>query len=191
MSQNPNDRPPYVQWETRAIEDRAKSHEVGHYVARDVDFALIMRPGSRDCLEKDAIMWLSELKQKDSKNEIPPTWYPAFKASYEAWKSGSEEPLNGTSIKLFPVLSPSQRKTLESSGIKTIEDLAQVPDSELGILGIGGLNLKLKAKAWLDQATDKGKLAEENASLKTQMLSMQAQLTELSEQLAKLKVPAK
>jgi hypothetical protein len=191
MQTDVNDRPPYVQWETRAIEDRSASLAAGHYVAKDVDFAVIMRPGSRDKLEKEAVVWLSELRMKDQKNEIPPTWFPAFQASFKAWKEGEEEPLNGTSVKLFPVLTPSQLKTLQSAGIKTIEDLAQIPDQDLGILGIGGLNLKLKARAWLEQAVDKGKLAEENASLKTQMTQMQEQLNFLTAELGKLKEPKK
>ncbi len=191
MATDINDRPPYVQWETRAIEDRSASLAAGHYVAKDVDYAVIMRPGSRDKLEKEAIVWLSELRAKDQKNEIPPTWFPAFQASFKAWKDGEEEPVNGTSVKLFPVLTPSQLKTLQSAGIKTIEDLAQIPDQDLGILGIGGLNLKLKARAWLEQAVDKGKLAEENASLKTQMTQMQEQLNFLTSELGKLKEPKK
>ena len=191
MATDINDRPPYVQWETRAIEDRSASLAAGHYVAKDVDYAVIMRPGSRDKLEKEAIVWLSELRAKDQKNEIPPTWFPAFQASFKAWKDGEEEPVNGTSVKLFPVLTPSQLKTLQSAGIKTIEDLAQIPDQDLGILGIGGLNLKLKARAWLEQAVDKGKLAEENASLKTQMTQMQEQLNFLTAELGKLKEPKK
>ena len=191
MATDINDRPPYVQWETRAIEDRSASLAAGHYVAKDVDYAVIMRPGSRDKLEKEAIVWLSELRAKDQKNEIPPTWFPAFQASFKAWKDGEEEPVNGTSVKLFPVLTPSQLKTLQSAGIKTIEGLAQIPDQDLGILGIGGLNLKLKARAWLEQAVDKGKLAEENASLKTQMTQMQEQLNFLTSELGKLKEPKK
>ena len=191
MATDINDRPPYVQWETRAIEDRSASLAAGHYVAKDVDYAVIMRPGSRDKLEKEAIVWLSELRAKDQKNEIPPTWFPAFQASFKAWKDGEEEPVNGTSVKLFPVLTPSQLKTLQSAGIKTIEDLAQIPDQDLGILGIGGLNLKLKARAWLEQAVDKGKLAEENASLNTHMTQMQKQLNFLTPELGKLKEPKK
>ena len=191
MATDINDRPPYVQWETRAIEDRSASLAAGHYVAKDVDYAVIMRPGSRDKLEKEAIVWLSELRAKDQKNEIPPTWFPAFQASFKAWKDGEEEPVNGTSVKLFPVLTTSPIKTLQSAGIKTIEDLAQIPDQDLGILGIGGLNLKLKARAWLEQAVDKGKLAEENASLKTQMTQMQEQLNFLTSELGKLKEPKK
>ena len=45
--------------------------------------------------------------------------------------------------------------------------------------------------AWLEQAVDKGKLAEENASLKTQMTQMQEQLNFLTSELGKLKEPKK
>ena len=46
------DRPPFVNFEVRAEEDRTASIEQGHYVAVDVDYALITPAGSRDCVER-------------------------------------------------------------------------------------------------------------------------------------------
>ena len=40
-------RPPYVQFEMRAVEDRQASIDAGHYVAKDVAYAIITPAGSR------------------------------------------------------------------------------------------------------------------------------------------------
>ena len=184
-------RPPYVEWELRAVEDRNASVATGHYVAKDVAYAIIMRPGSRDRLEKEAETWLSELKEKSRKNEVPHDWFPAFTASYKAWLEGEEMPISGTALKAWPVLSPAQIKMILSAGILTVEDLAGLPDSDLPAIGIGGLALRDKARAWLSAAEDKGKLAEENAALKLQVTTLSEQVTTLAAEFAKMKANAK
>lgn len=181
------DRPPYVEWHVHAIEDRTASLAAGHYVARDVDYAHIMRPGSRDKLEKEAQVWLADLAKKARENQVPPTWHPAFAASYKAWKEGLEEPLNGTAIKNWPPASPAQVRALTANGIKTVEDIAGIPDQELGILGMGGVGLREKARSWLKAAEGTGKLAEENAALKIQLTGLQEQVVTLSNDLKALK----
>jgi len=167
-----NSRPPYVMFERRAVEDRAASLAAGHYVSKDVDFAIITRPGSRDTLDKEAIVWLSEIREKGRMNAIPSTWFEAFNASYKAWKDGEEVPPNGTPIKGWPILSPSAQKDLIHAGIRTVEDLADMPDQELSVIGTGALSFKQKAKSWLAAAQDTGKLAEQMAALVVQITEL-------------------
>lgn len=160
MSTVDNDRPPYVVWETRAIEDRNASITAGHYVSKDVDFAVVTRPGSRDTLDKEALVWLADLREKSRKGELPQRWFEAFKESYDFWKKGEEAPVEGTPIKGWPPLSPASQKLLLSVGIRTVEDLAVFSDSELATLGTGALAYKTKAQSWLAAANGAGKLAE-------------------------------
>ena len=180
MSAVDNERPPYVVWETRPVEDRAASIAKGHYVTRDVDYAIVTRPGSRDTLDQEALVWLGNLREKSRKGEIPPTWYPAFQASYDSWKKGEELPVEGTPIKGWPLLSPSAQREILHAGIRTVEDLANFSDSELGQIGLGAMAMKLKAQEWLKAASGPGKLAEEAAAMRTQL----AQLVELTRQQA-------
>lgn len=178
------DRPPYVRWEIRAVEDRTASLAAGAYVAKDVDYAIIMRPGSKDTVEKEARVWLNEIKAKARENMIPATWPAAFEASYKMWKEGEEMPPNGTPIKTWPPLSPAQSQMIIRAGILTVEDLANLPDSELGIIGIGGLGLKQKAQSWLQS---KNSLAEENAALKVRTAELEGQVAAMMADLQKLK----
>ena len=178
------DRPPYVRWEIRPVEDRNASIAAGCYVAKDVDYAIIMRPGSKDTVEKEALVWLSEIKERARNQLIPATWPPAFEASYKMWKEGEEAPVNGTHIKNWAAVSPAQAQMVLRAGILTVEDLAALPDSELGIIGIGGLSLKQKAQSWMQS---KNSLAEENAALKTRTAELEAQVQSMMADIQKLK----
>jgi hypothetical protein len=173
MSTVDNERPPYVVWEIRAIEDRTASIEKGHYVGKDVDYAIITRPGSRDTLEKEALVWLADLREKSRKGELPVNWFSAFQESYNFWKKGEEVPLDGTPIKGWPLLSPAAQKEMISAGIRTVEDLAVFSDSELSILGTGAISFKAKAQSWLAAAKDTGKLAEKITAQNTRMAELE------------------
>lgn len=181
MSTVDNSRPPYVMWEIRQVEDRAASVEAGRYVAKDVDFAVITRPGSRDTQDEVAETWLKKIEERSRKGEIPANWHAAFKESYEFWKKGQEAPISGTPIKGWGVLSPAAQKDLLHAGIRTVEDLAEFSDSELSAIGIGALSYKQKAKAFLLAAKDVGQAAEKIAA-------QQKQIEELSELVRKLGV---
>lgn len=179
MSVTDNTRPPYVRFERRPVEDRAATISAGHYVAKDVDFALITRPGDRDTLETEATAWLAGLREKARGGSIPDTWARGFTESYENWKKGEEPPISGTPIKGWAVLSPASQEGIIRAGILSVEDLAEISESSLGQLGTGALSYKLKAQAWLDAAKDQGKVAEKVAELAQKI----ADLTELSQKL--------
>jgi len=193
MSVVDNNRPPYVAWETRPVEDRPESIAKGHYVSKDVDFAVITRPGSRDTLDKEALVWLTELKNKAAKGEVPSSWYEGFKASYDSWKKGEETPLTGTAIKDWPPLSPSARKDILAAGIRTVEDLADMSDSDLTSIGTGALAYKLKAQAWLKASKDTGQVAEQLATMTQQIAELTTLTANLIEENKTLKasLPAK
>lgn len=180
MSVVDNDRPPYVMFERRPVEDRTESSKAGHYVSKDVDFAIITRPGSRDTVEKEAVPWLAELDTRVRAKSIPANWAQAFRESYNAWKKGEELPENGTPIKGWQMLGPAAQKDLIQAGVRTVEDLANLPDGEIGQLGTGGISLKQKATAWLAAAKDTGKAAAQIADLSAKV----TQLVELSTQQA-------
>lgn len=183
-------RPPYLIWGTRPMEDREATEKAGHMVMKDVEVVTIMRPGSKDTLEKLTEVYLREMKEKSIKGEIPATWLPAIQASYQNWKQGEAEPVNGTSIKNWPAVSPAQAQNIIKCGIYTVEDLAAIPDNELQILPIGGLALRQKAQSWLQAATDKGKIAEENAALKAKVADLTATVEKLAADVQKLKPKA-
>jgi cell division protein FtsB len=50
-------------------------------------------------------------------------------------------------------------------GLRTVEDLASLNDEGLRKIGMGAVELRQKAKAWMAAAQDKGKLTQDMTAL--------------------------
>jgi hypothetical protein len=168
------ERPAFVRFEKRPMEDRAASEREGRYVAKDVDFALVTAPYSRDVFEQEAKEWLAQMRRESENGRLPTSWYERYVEMYERWKKNEDMPVEGTPIKSWPVISPAQVKNLTSLNILTVEDLAAANDEGLRRIGMGAVDLRNKARAWLKQAQDKGPLTIENANLKAENSALKA-----------------
>ena len=184
------DRPAFVRFESVAVHDAQASLKAGHYVSKDEDHVFVKPPYSKDEYENTAIAWFSNVERNVKNGRTPVKHLEFWKASYERFKEGKETPIDGTPVRDWNALSPAQCKNLISAGCRTIEDMAQANDEALRRIGMGALDLKNKAKAWLQAAKDHGPLVNEVASLKNEndhlkgsVESLQEQITLLSRQL--------
>jgi hypothetical protein len=167
-------------------EDQAASREAGHYVAKDVDYVHVTPPYSKDLNKFRVSAWFPQLQKDMSKGRILPEWVELYKKSYDAWKRGEEAPLNGTPIKGWGVISPAQQETLIRMTILTVEDLAAVNDEGIKRIGMAGLELKNKARAWLAQLNDKGPLTMEVAAVNRENALLKGEVETLKQQVAQL-----
>jgi hypothetical protein len=173
------ERPPFVRFERRAIENIAATREKGYYVASDVDYALITPAYSKDVFIQPVTEWFAQLKLDVQSDRFHPMWLEQFQKMYEAFQRGQEMPVNGTAIRGWNVISPAQQETLLRMNVLTVEDLAAMNDEGIRRIGMGGVDLKHKANAWLAQMGDKGpatlkmaQLEEENARLKADVAGL-------------------
>lgn len=179
-------KPPYVIFETRAIEDREASIENGRYCHKDVDFAIVTPAGTKDRIEKEADAWLRDLEEMVRQERFPSQWLHSYKQMYVAFKEGKEIPLEGTSILNWPGVSPAQTRILLEIGIRTVEQMAEATEEAISYIGMGGRALKSKAQAFLDTANDTGKTAEELSSLRQKLEELVARDAEREERLKAL-----
>ena len=182
------DRPPFVQFETIAVKNNARSLEEGRLVYEDRDMANVVSAGSKDVHVVLALEWLARKKSDALNGRYPMEWYQRHQAQYDEWKKGNELPEEGTPIKMWPPVTPAEAAMLIGANVRTVEDLAALPESGLTLLGIGSRSLRDKARAWLESQTANGagKMAEElsalkveNAALADALDRMQAQIKEL------------
>ena len=180
-------RPPYVTFELRAVEDREASIAAGHFVAKDVPYAVITPQGSKDRIERVAEEWFAQLEQQSREDRFPSEWLRAFKAAFKDWQEGHEPAVNGTDVRNWPAASPAQVKALLDVKVRTVEDLAAANEETISRLGMGGRALKARAVEWLNSAASTGKQAEslaalkaENADLKSRNETLEAQVRELA-----------
>lgn len=178
-------RPPHVRFEERSEEDRNASIEAGRLVLRSVHFVLVSQPGSKDCVEKDAEQWLSEIQRKAVAGAYPQEWVDAFRTRYEAWKRGLEAPPLGFPVREWAAISRAQADNLCSVGVLTVEDLAAANEPTLARIGMGARALKDKAQAWLDSAKENGN-AEELAALRVKIEQLEQANADLIEKLGRM-----
>jgi hypothetical protein len=178
---------PFVRFERVAVEDKAGSLEAGHYVARDVDMANVTPPYSKDIMKYKVLNWFEQLKTDSMNGRIPAEWVDKYQAAYAAWKKGQELPVDGFPIKGWGVCSPAQQETLIKMHVLTVEQLAAMTHEGLQRVGMGGVDLKNKANAWLQALKKAGPVTIENAALKKQVedqsstiLGMETKIAELS-----------
>jgi hypothetical protein len=180
------ERPAYVRFVRRAVEDRQASQAEGKYVAKDVDYALITPPYSRDVVEVKAAQWFENLANDERAGRIPKEWVDRYRKVHEAWKNGQELPPSGTPIRGWGVTSPAQQEMLIKMNILTVEDLAGVNDEGAKRIGMGAMELKNRANAWLKQLADKGPLTLEVAALRTENEQFKATIAALTEKIDQL-----
>lgn len=183
---NREERPAYVRFERRPVEDKEASLREGRYVAKDVDFALVTPPYSKDCVEQKVTRWLEDLERGVRDGRIPKQWADLWKEGYHKWQNGQEMPLHGTPILGWGVVSPAQQKMLIAVNCMTVEDLAQVNDEGMKRIGMGALDLRNKAKNWLASMKDHGGVTVQMTALESENKVLKASLETLQTQVKAL-----
>ena len=187
-------RPPFVEFKQVAVHDTKRSLELGYRVTKDVDYAHVMQPGSRDVLVIKAQDWLDQIKNKvltDAHDAFPQEWVNQYFSKFDAWKAGQEAPVNGTHVREWPQLSPAQVQNLIALHVVTVEDVANMTEEALGRFGMGGRDIREQAREWLAKRELAAGAVAENAVLKEQLAALTARLEELEADKPKRGRPAK
>lgn len=102
-------------------------------IYRKIEFVTIRVPGSHDFIHRP-VMASDKVR---------------FRAQYEAFKNANGEALEGTPVATLPGVKDGVVRDLAYVGITTIEQLANVPDSLLKMMG--GQSLKQQAQSWVSK----------------------------------------
>lgn len=166
-----------INFEVRAKENREATMKAGHFVAKDVDFAVITPIGGNLTVDMEVTDDL--LKQWKAS---PETRYRV--EAYTAWKDGAEPPVNGSDLKNWPPMTPAMLKGLRALNIRSVEELADLPDAALTRIGPGSRAMRDKAKEWINASGNLGKVVEELAALKAEIGTLKADNQSLRAKLA-------
>jgi len=165
-----------VRFERVPIEDKNASLLAGRYIAKDVDFAMVTAPYSRDVMKFKVDAWFVQLEADNASGRMPREWINTYKTHYDLWKKGQEIPLDGTPIRGWGLISPAQQEMLIRDNILTVESLANVNDQGMRAIGLGALDLKNKAIGWLKSINNSGNLAQEFAILRDENTQLKVNL---------------
>jgi hypothetical protein len=180
-------RPPYVRFEEREMGlDADATEREQRPIPRVVVMACITPHGSKDVVEKIAEEWLKQIKQKALAGDYPPEWLSHFELQYKEWRAGNDVPREGTPIKTWQMCTREAGTRLIATGITTVEDLAQFPDSGLGGIGMDGRYLRDLARNWITEAKDKGANAKALADANVEIERLKQSNVALTERVDRL-----
>ena len=181
-----------VQFYKRSVKQDIASDEAGRPIFKEFDFVRIMIPG-------DNLTEIDTYAQESHKQRFPRQW-----AHYQNQVSNHQD-IIGTPLDQWPQVTRSQAEELRGLKFHTVESIADCSDQQLQRIGmVAGMsphNFRLKAKAFLNLATDSAEVAqreaelqalkEENAKIKSEteakLAAMQEQVSALLATVAKPK----
>lgn len=147
-----------------------KSEEEGRPIFEEIEYVDIRTPGDRGSHQFRPV------------SEIDKQRWPKH---YEAFKARSTEPVEGTPLEHWPVLSRAQVEELKFFNIYTVEQLANLAD--VHAQNYMGMNtLKTRAQAFLAQtegAAEAEKLANELKARDDRIADLEARLESLMERM--------
>ena len=181
------ERPPFVRFEEQEVGiNYEASEKAGRPVPRFRIMACITSFGSKDEHVKDAEEWLNQIRQRAVKGEYNPEWAQRFRFQFDEYQKGNELPREGTPMQTCPMYSKDQIARARAINITTVEDLGQLPDSGLSMLGLDARHMRDSARAWLSEAKDKGVVSRQIADQNVKLDALEAENASLRERLAAL-----
>lgn len=169
-------------------EDAAASKQAGYQVPKLVTFILITPHGHKgDPMEFFAEEFIERKGREAREGRYDHNWVAEFKAGLAAHREGKQLPRHGTPLILWERILKTRREQLVAR-FPTIEDLAAVPDSSLGDIGLDGRVLRDMAKADIQAKKDLSPVVKELADTKEENRRLQEQLTKLTARLDALEL---
>jgi hypothetical protein len=152
------------------VKDEKASQEAGYPKHKSVEMIRIIVPGDRDNIVE---------------REIFPIDQRRFATSYEKWKAGDPEKLDGLPLAAWPSIDASMVEDLKYFKIYTVEQLASVSDGNMQ--RIGPLHeLRRKAQSFLAAAKDNSILTKFEADVKQKQSEIDSLKQMVAQQNAKI-----
>lgn len=169
---NDNARPRFY---TKPVKNNFKSETEGRAVFEDKEFVEILVPGDRKTV-------VDTLIKEEHRRRWP--------REYAAFKAGLETPVDGTPLEEWASITRSQVEELRFGHIRTVEQLAGLPDASLNnTVPMGGYPLREKAQRWLEAQKGNSQteaLAAESARKDDIIADMERKYAALAESVAML-----
>ncbi len=159
----------FVKFYMGSVEDKLASERAGHPIHVEKPFVTINVPG-------------------DPHNVIDqvakPFYQQRFEDEWRAFQANQGQQIEGWLLKTWPVVNAAQVKNLEYLNVFTVEQLANLTDTQCQKVGMDASTLRAKAKAAIDaardgaataaQAAENQRLSDELEALKAQIAAMGA-----------------
>lgn len=168
-----------VEFYLHSVKDEKESIEQERPVWTEVPYVMIRVPGQNQQVVRRPVRTGQHPMHDNNR----------FHNEYVAFRQQKAQPLEGTPLSEWPVVNNSQIKELAHYGIKSVEHLANLNDSNAqNAMGLS--DLKTKAKRWLESVTSGAPLAKLESELKqrdNKIDTLENAMKEMQQELKKLK----
>lgn len=150
-----------VEFFIHPVEHAAKSREAGRPIFEDREYVRITLPGDRlreHVAPANEMHYVSHAKRQM-------TYAERFATLYKAWKDSGEEVGSGTPLTAAPFLTPARIEELKHRKIRTVEQLAGLPDSIARTLGMNARDMVAQANAYLKAAEGTSEITRMQAEI--------------------------
>jgi hypothetical protein len=157
----------YVEFFNEADPHPGLSAEAGRPVHVNREKVKIINPGSRD----------------ETVTRVTEEIIAQYPEEYRRWKETARNAIEGTPLEMWPVMTPALVLDLKYQNIFTVESLATCSDIAIQKLGHGFLDLRQKARAYLEVAKDTAavqKYASDNEQLRRDIEMLKAEIVKIS-----------
>ena len=165
----------FAQFYMHPKKDETASLKEGRPIFEEVPYIKIMVPGDKDNVVQRPV-------REQDKMRFPRQW--------QAFEMNKEQPMEGTPLTEWAFVSRAQVEELKFFGIRTVEDLANAPDSaSQKFMGINAL--KAKAKVFLEDSKMQAPLDElkaENEALRGELENLKQMMQEQPKRRTRKKV---
>lgn len=181
---DPMSRVPFFMFQEREHGvDAEASKELGYDVPKMVTFILITPHGHKgDPLEFLAEEFIERKGREAREGRYDHNWVSEFKAGLASFREGKEIPRHGTPLIKWERILKSRREQLAAK-FPTVEDLAAVPDSSLGEIGLDGRVLRDMAKGDIQAKKDLSPVVKELAEEKEKTRRLEEQMAVIMKRL--------
>lgn len=156
-----------VEFFVKPIENKRESEAAGRPIFEDREYIRIVLPADN---KREVVAPAHEMHFVSERGQM--TYAERFAPAYQAFKDGNEAFVQGTPIAELPFLTEAKRSELRALKIQTAEQLASLPEQARKRLGMGGMELMDKAKAYLSTASE----SAEVAALRREIEELRAQV---------------
>jgi hypothetical protein len=156
-----------VRFYTDTVPNKAKSDKAGHPVYDTIERAMVRVPGSRD----------------ETPVRIDDKFMAEYGPLYERWKKTQEQPVDGVPLEQWAPLPKALVEEWKFFGVRSVQDLANLSDTNAQKMGMGVIEWRKKAQAWLEQAADHAssqRLVSENEQLKREIERLTKQVNDIA-----------
>ncbi len=157
----------FVEFYSDAIELKFQSEQEGRPVYQEVPFVKIMIPGDPNNI-------IERVASKEDQMKYPKAW--------ARFQNSESQGQIGTPLEQWPQINRAQVKEAKYYEVHTVEAMAGLSDTHCMNMGMGFMELRTKAQAYLAAAKDSAAVtaqAAENETLKSMIADLQAQIKDL------------